>query len=216
MQLPTWGAKFNMVRERAYYDPAVSSLHNYIRARSMDFCECCGLPGAPTIVNIAEGKGPRSYIALCGQCCSGSPYLSEKVDWLESNLDTARLLYVTAALISNPDGTVMVCQKSNSLWEFPGGKMNEGEDLGSCLRREIREELAVSIVKLRPFLLVDHDYGHIRLRLFSFTAELSDLSEKIRLQDHIKYRFERVEDLSKVSFSQADVAIAQRLALNVM
>lgn len=216
MQFPTWGVKFNMVRERAYHDPGVNSLREYIRARSMDFCECCGLPGAPIIANIADGKDPRSSIALCYKCSSGNPHLSEKVDWLESNLDTARLLYVTAGLIFNPDGTVMVCQKPDSLWEFPGGKMNEGEDLVTCLRREIREEIAVSINEVRPFLLVDHDYGHIKLRLFSLTAELSDQAEQIRLHDHINYRFERVENLSAVSFSQADVAIAQRLALNVM
>lgn len=53
---------------------------------------------------------------------------------------------VCAALIVN-DGKVMICQKKDKdrLWEFPGGKQEEGESLEACLEREIREELELEI-----------------------------------------------------------------------
>lgn len=212
MQLPTWGVEFNTVRERAYHEPSDSSLRSYIHSRSMDFCECCGSPGVATLATIADGNGPRSNIALCSKCLSLDAHVQKKIAWLEDNLNGQRLLYVTAAVIFNSNGGVMVCQKPSYLWEFPGGKMDEGEDLVSCLQREIREELAITIQHLRPFLLVDHDYGRVKLRLFSFTAELNTQAEQIQLRDHISYGFVAIEELPQVHFSQADVAIADRLA----
>lgn len=212
MQLPTWGAEFTAVRERAYNNPSHSDISNYIWARSMNFCESCGSPSMNTIASIAADNSPRSYVALCGKCCSQGSRSLDKVNWLEDNLSTGGLLYVTAAIISSPADEVLICQKPNFLWEFPGGKMDEGEDLLGCLEREIKEELAITIEQLRPFLLVDHDYGKVKLRLFSFTAELNGQAEKIQLHDHISYSFKRIEELEEVCFSKADVAVALELA----
>lgn len=44
------------------------------------------------------------------------------------------------------------------LWEFPGGKIDEGERASTALRRELFEELAVEIVRFAPFLTVEYDY----------------------------------------------------------
>ena len=213
MQLPTWGAEFNVARERAYNSRSQVAVHNYILARAMGFCEHCGHPGVDTIAIIADATDPRSCIALCSGYCSGAARLQEKVVWLEDNLSAGRLLYVTAAIISDTVGAIMVCQKPNSLWEFPGGKVDEGEDLLRCLQREIREELAIDINRLRPFLLVDHDYGKVKLRLYSFTADFDGQAEQIQLYDHISYSFESIEGLSQMALSQADVAIARALVL---
>src|SRR5690606_26893795 len=57
------------------------------------------------------------------------------------------------------------------LWEFPGGKLEpEDADLAACLRREIREELAIDIEVGEPITQVRHAYTHFRLTLHAVHA----------------------------------------------
>lgn len=59
------------------------------------------------------------------------------------------------------------------LWEFPGGKMEPADaDLSACLRREIAEELGVTIVVGAPVTTVKHAYTHFRITLHAFHAQV--------------------------------------------
>ena len=60
-------------------------------------------------------------------------------------------------------GRLLICQRRagdflGGYWEFPGGKRRPGEFWTACLRRELREELGVTIAGLRPFLRLRHRY----------------------------------------------------------
>ena len=57
-------------------------------------------------------------------------------------------MITVAAGILQHNGRILICQRKSSgafplQWEFPGGKVEAGEDARSCLRRELREELAI-------------------------------------------------------------------------
>ena len=54
------------------------------------------------------------------------------------------------------------------MWEFPGGKQQEGEDLPICLQREIREELGVEIAVGRQVGVYRHAYTHFKVTLYAF------------------------------------------------
>lgn len=72
-------------------------------------------------------------------------------------------LHVVAGVILDGNGRVLVARRAGhvhqgGLWEFPGGKLEPGEDAASGLQRELHEELGISVTQMRPLLRVRHDY----------------------------------------------------------
>jgi A/G-specific adenine glycosylase len=83
---------------------------------------------------------------------------------------------VTAAVIQR-DGHVLIARRPQDgllggLWEFPGGKQHEGEDLLACLQREIREELGVAVQVGEELGVYQHAYTHFRVTLHAFRCRL--------------------------------------------
>ncbi len=72
-------------------------------------------------------------------------------------------LHVAVAVIVNAAGELLLTQRLpgthlEGLWEFPGGKLEEGESINRGVRREIREELGIDILQHRPLIQVRHHY----------------------------------------------------------
>ena len=63
-------------------------------------------------------------------------------------------------LTSRPAGKVYAGH-----WEFPGGKVEAGESVEQALRRELHEELGITIAAARPWQVTLHDYPHALVRL---------------------------------------------------
>lgn len=83
---------------------------------------------------------------------------------------------VTAAVITR-NGMVLIARRPpqgllGGLWEFPGGKLEPGEELPEGLRREIREELNVSVVVGQKMGIFEHAYTHYRVTLHAFHCRL--------------------------------------------
>ncbi len=70
---------------------------------------------------------------------------------------------VAAGILLGGDGHVLITERTGDhafagLWEFPGGKMMDGEDSEAALRRELHEELGIEIVDQALFMSLEHDY----------------------------------------------------------
>ncbi|MFZ5593928.1 MAG: Nudix family hydrolase [Pseudomonadota bacterium] len=72
-------------------------------------------------------------------------------------------LHVVAAAIFNPSGDVLIALRhpdahQGGLWEFPGGKIETGEDIRHALKRELHEELGINVTQARPLIRIHHNY----------------------------------------------------------
>jgi 8-oxo-dGTP diphosphatase len=91
--------------------------------------------------------------------------------------ERSAILAVTAGVVVR-DNTVLVVQRKPTsrrglLWEFPGGKVEEGEDPRACLKRELEEELGVEVVVGRRFEIVYHTYEDVKVLLISFICQIA-------------------------------------------
>ncbi len=84
---------------------------------------------------------------------------------------------VAAAVTVREDGRILVAQRRfqdmlGGLWEFPGGKRQEGETLPEALRRELKEEMDIEISVGEELAVVKHAYTHFRITLYAFRCRL--------------------------------------------
>ena len=120
---------------------------------------------------------------------------------------------MTCALIRNEEDEILVVQRGEKCdhpfrWEFPGGKLIDGESEEECIIREIREELAIDIVindRLEP---VEYDYGNKKIKLIPFVCDT--LAENPVLSEHIAFKWLPAEKLLSVEYSEADIPVAEQ------
>jgi 8-oxo-dGTP diphosphatase len=113
------------------------------------------------------------------------------------------------------EGKILCAKRSATmsqpgLWEFPGGKVEQGELLEDCLTREILEELNISIrivIAMSPSEFSYSSDKTIRLLPFLCTWE----SGLIQLLEHEEVRWLTKEELFSVNWAPADLPIAQEL-----
>ncbi|ELV8552502.1 (deoxy)nucleoside triphosphate pyrophosphohydrolase [Vibrio fluvialis] len=125
------------------------------------------------------------------------------------------LLKVTCGIIFNDEGKVFICRRKpeksqGGYWEFPGGKVEEGESLEECLRRELLEELDMDVQVIEHFKTVQHDYGTIHVELIAFTCQF--LRSSYKLEDHDLTEWVDVFKICDKDLAPADLPIGKCLA----
>lgn len=120
---------------------------------------------------------------------------------------------VVAALIWKGD-KFMICQRPSHkarglMWEFVGGKVEEGESFENALIRECREELAIEIKPLDIFTEVKHVYPDITISLTLFNAVITS-GEPILLE-HEDLRWIKPLEIDEYQFCPADKEILEKI-----
>jgi 8-oxo-dGTP diphosphatase len=122
---------------------------------------------------------------------------------------------VVAALILKGT-TILVCQRTRHQtmplkWEFPGGKIEEGEQPRDALRRELEEELGIDAEIGQEVARIRHEYksgGSVELRFFVVHKYRGELENRI-FRD---IRWAEREELPSYDFLEADLALVNDLA----
>ncbi|MGH9528726.1 MAG: (deoxy)nucleoside triphosphate pyrophosphohydrolase [Terriglobales bacterium] len=122
---------------------------------------------------------------------------------------------VVAALIFK-DGKILVCQRTRHQtmplkWEFPGGKIEEGEQPRDALRRELDEELGIEANVGDEVARIRHQYKNgssVELRFFVVNEYQGELENKI-FRD---MRWAERSELPSFDFLEADFELVRDLA----
>jgi len=122
---------------------------------------------------------------------------------------------VVAALILQ-EGKLLVCQRTRHQtmplkWEFPGGKIEEGEQPRDALRRELDEELGIIATVGEELARIQHEYpngGMVELRFYIVREFKGELENRI-FRD---MQWAKPKDLPGFDFLEADLTLVKDLA----
>ena len=125
---------------------------------------------------------------------------------------------VAAVIVSK--GKILCVQRGANVrpyvsekWEFPGGKVEPGEDRASALTREIAEELKISIEVRSLFITVEHSYPDFRITMHAYECAIIDPSRSLVLTEHIAFRWIDPVDAEfrSLDWAEADIPIVNLL-----
>lgn len=125
-------------------------------------------------------------------------------------------LPVVAAVLTAADGRVLIAQRPahkhlGLKWEFPGGKVEPGEDPAAALRRELREELGCDALVAAALPRFEHDYGTVLIAMLPFLCHLAPGSPPPQAREHLALAWVPVSGLRSYDLAPADWPIVAAL-----
>lgn len=119
------------------------------------------------------------------------------------------MIYVVCGIIKF-ENKIIVAQRSEKMsmplkWEFPGGKMENGEDEIACIKREIKEELNIEIEVEQKLTNCIYDYTSFKINLIPFVVNY--IGGEIKLLEHKDYKCLDKNDLVNLDWAEADLPI---------
>ena len=123
------------------------------------------------------------------------------------------MIRVTCAIIFH-ENKVLVTQRGPDMkqpfkWEFPGGKIEDGEMAEACMLRELKEELHISATLTGKLKECFFDYGDFQITLIPFTAEFK--SGIVTLTEHMNFAWLSPDELKSLDWAPADVEVVGEL-----
>jgi 8-oxo-dGTP diphosphatase len=123
-------------------------------------------------------------------------------------------ILVTAGIVLEGE-RILICQRHHSdaygmQWEFPGGKVEEGEDLKACLRRELAEELRIEAEIGEEVFRLRHRYPDRYVEVVFF--EVRSFRGTVRNQVFEAVKWVSRASLSEFDFLEADRELVRRIS----
>jgi 8-oxo-dGTP diphosphatase len=124
--------------------------------------------------------------------------------------------YIVSAAIIVENKKILCVQRNKGKYdyisykyEFPGGKLEEGENEEDALKREIAEELNLQIHVAEKFLVVTHEYLDFNLTMHSYLCKAN--TEQLVLKEHIDAKWLNKNELIDLDWAAADLPIVSKI-----
>jgi 8-oxo-dGTP diphosphatase len=121
---------------------------------------------------------------------------------------------VAAGILIDKNNRVLITQRIEGkllkgFWEFPGGKLNIGENPEIALKRELEEELGISVISYEPFMQLEHCYYNQAVNIDFFLVH-KWLGSVVGL-DGQNIQWVKISRLPKKKLLEADIPIIKAL-----
>jgi 8-oxo-dGTP diphosphatase len=132
---------------------------------------------------------------------------------IESNSSIPHKI-IGVAVIWNHEKQILIDRRlpqgaMGGLWEFPGGKIEVGETIEECIKREIYEELGIEIAVGEHLITIDHTYSHLRVTLtVHHSQHLAGIPQAIECDE---IRWVSLDELDEFTFPEANGEIIAAL-----
>lgn len=123
------------------------------------------------------------------------------------------MIKVVAGILQKAD-KILIARKApgkslEGYFEFPGGKIEEGETAEESLIRELMEEMSIKVKVSKYVGESIYNYGNIVISLKGYTAEI--LEGEITLTDHDMYKWVSLSEISYYKLAPADIPLVEKL-----
>lgn len=130
-----------------------------------------------------------------------------------SPMNIDRKITTVVAAVIRDGNKIFATQRAygefKGFWEFPGGKLEDGETLQEALAREVREELDVEIIVGDLIDIIEYDYPKFHLSLNCFWAEI--VSGDLTLKEHQDAKWLAKNELDSVEWLPADITLIEQI-----
>ena len=122
--------------------------------------------------------------------------------------------HIGVGIIRNKKDEVLIALRPNDamlggLWEFPGGKQEEKEEIRETVRRELYEELGVDVEVNEPLMNLKHAYSHFTITLHAYLCRLISGTPKPKSSQEV--RWVPIQALNDYPFPKANRKLTERL-----
>ena len=121
---------------------------------------------------------------------------------------------IAVGLVFDADDRLLIQRRPDEgllggLWEFPGGKQEEGESMEAACRRELKEELGIEVEEVAPFYTLSHAYSHFKITLHAFRGRLADGPPEAR--EDQPFQWVGIDELDDYAFPRANRRLIEEL-----
>ncbi|MBV6513802.1 MAG: CTP pyrophosphohydrolase [Ignavibacteriaceae bacterium] len=127
-------------------------------------------------------------------------------------MNSSSVKHLVACALIEKEGRILLAQRKEGMklglkWEFPGGKLEEGESVEECIVREIKEELNLDIAVLYRMQENYHSYEYAGIHLFPCVCVVT--GGELLLRDHAEVRWITPGEIFSYDLAEADIPVAR-------
>lgn len=164
---------------------------------------------------VCTPKNPKcGECPLQTECIAARTLKTEQIPYKSASAKVPHHTIVAGIVCDYETGRILIARRPENamlggLWEFPGGKREQGESLEDALHRELMEELGIEIQNPVAFHTLKHAYSHFKITLHAYLCEIASGVPAPKSSTEIKWVLPH--ELLDYPFPKANRVLTQKL-----